>query len=147
MRQYPILEIETGNGPLCYVLHAKGQRCTKVDCLKRVNKHPPRLTGRNSINAPRLGADRRPPPDPLIRVLPLPRLRSGLVPWPGVAHRASTRAFTGTSKLDREVLSRDVLLQLLLPASTENVDLSDGGFVQPWLDKGPDAGEKVRGLS
>lgn len=36
--------------------------------------------------------------------------------------------------------------QLRLVAFTEDMDLSDGSFVEPWFDEGPDGGEEVWGL-
>ena len=53
---------------------------------------------------------------------------------------------TCPSQLGRQVGGIDVLLQLGLVALPENVNLSDGGLVEPWFDQRPDGGEEVWSL-
>lgn len=76
---------------------------------------------------------------------PRSRLRH-LVPRSRIAQAAPARTGASPAEVLRQVLGRNVLLQLLLVVLAEDVDLADGGFVEPGLDEGPDGGEEVRGL-
>jgi hypothetical protein len=74
------------------------------------------------------------------------RTPGGLVPWSGVTHRASSRAVAAAAQVGGEVRRVNVLRELGLVTRSENVDLSDGGLVQPWLDERPHRREEVWGL-
>lgn len=65
------------------------------------------------------------------------------VPGTSIAKRASLGAVALAAKRLGEVLDRDLLLQLIDVAATQDLDLLNGDRVKPALDDGPDSGEDV----
>jgi hypothetical protein len=63
-----------------------------------------------------------------------------------ITKRAPPRAFARPTEVFREGRSRDLLQEVVFVGGTEDVDLGDGGFVEPTFDEGPDGGESPGGV-
>ena len=93
---------------------------------------------------PSNGATCPPPYD----ILSYPLLRAVGVPRARIAHGAATRALALATELLWQVLRRDLFEQLreVVLLAAEDLNLRDGGRVEPGLDDVPGAGESPGGV-
>jgi hypothetical protein len=63
-----------------------------------------------------------------------------------ITKRATPRALARPPEVFRKGRRRDLFEEVVFVGGTEDVDLGDGGFVEPAFDEGPDGGESPGGV-